>query len=294
MTSDDAELEARADALRRIVYGTPEGFASGAADELESVEAELARHADERERARAATAAAARAEAGGPDERRPGEASARPDAGTEPAADGGDATAAGVVARAAMEDAPETGHPVASATGTRRPGRLGTRVASGLAIAAVLAGFAVTGAIAVISVATPPRGLAVFDRPQEHDDENLTVALGAQADTVRRIDEVLGRGFWAYLNGIDQVCLSVVPVGTSLVERGECASRERFEEHGIMVQYAATELGPHRPDGMGERDVVVISWSAESEGVTWELVLIDPPASDRMTYEEWSNRPVAR
>jgi len=134
----------------------------------------------------------------------------------------------------------------------------------------------------------------VFDRPQEHDDENLTVALGAQADTVRRIDEVLGRGFWAYLNGIDQVCLSVVPVGTSLVERGECASRGRFEEHGIMVQYAAAELGRHRPGGMGERDVVVISWSAESEGVTWELVLIDPPASDRMTYEEWSNRPVAR
>ncbi|MFF2277775.1 hypothetical protein [Agromyces sp. NPDC058126] len=289
MTSDDAELEARADALRRVVYGTPEGFASGAADELESVEAELARRARESERA---AAAAASHEEERFDEARTGAASGRVDAGTDTAGDRGVITG-GAPAAAGEGRSADGGGPVASATGTRRRGRLGTRVASGLAIAAVLAGFAVAGAIAVISVATPPRGLAVFDRPQEPDDESLTVALGAQADTVRRIDEVLGRGFWAYLNGIDQVCLSVVPVGTSLVERGECASRARFEEHGIMVQYAATELGRHRPDGMGERDVVVISWSAESEGVTWELVLIDPPTPDRMTYEEWSNRPVA-
>ncbi|MFB9643469.1 hypothetical protein [Agromyces lapidis] len=273
MTSDDAELEARADALRRIVYGTPDGYASGAADELESVEAELARRAAERERATAAI----RAGPGRPDEQRQGEASEPGNTGAGSAADG-DVTAG----------ATEAGDPVASATRDRWPRRLGARVRSELAIAAVLAGFAVAGAVAVVSLAAPVRGLAVFDRPQSSRDESLTVALGAQADTVRRIDEVFGRGFWVYLNGNDQVCLSVVQLGTSLVERGECASRARFVEHGILVQYAATELGPHRPDGMGERDVVVISWSDESEGVTWELVLIDPPASDRSTYDEWS------
>ncbi|WP_022889316.1 hypothetical protein [Agromyces italicus] len=281
MTSDDAELEARADALRRIVYGTPDGYASGAADELESLEAELAQRADERERA----ALPARAEEPRPDERRPGEASERAKTGGDPADLGVDADHP-LGAEAGSQSA--AGHPVASATRPRW-GRLGTRVTSGLAIGAVIAGFAVVGGVAVVNLTAPERGLAVFDRPQRPDDESLTVALGAQADTVRRIDEVFGRGFWAYLNGVDQVCLSVVPVGTSLVERGECASRARFEEHGIVVQYAASELGAHRPDGTGERDVVVISWSPESDGVTWELVLIDPPAPDPMTFDEWSN-----
>lgn len=273
MTSDDAELEARADALRRVVYGTPDGYASGAADELEAVEAELARRGDERERERERerAATAARSDVAPPGERPAGEASGSTD----------DRGAVG-------SGAPEHGDAVASATRTRRTRRLGDRMASGLAIAAVLAGFVAAGTVAVVSIATPPRGLAVFDRPQSPDDESLTVALGAQADTVRRVDEVLGRGFWGYLNGIDQVCLSVVPVGTNLVERGECASRARFTEHGIMVQYAAAELGEHRPEGMGGHDVVVISWSDENEGVTWELVLIDPPAHDRMTFDEWS------
>ncbi|MFF2493819.1 hypothetical protein [Agromyces sp. NPDC058064] len=291
MTSDDAELEARADDLRRIVYGTPEGFASGAAEELESVEAELAKRADERERA----TAAALGGPGRPDERRSGVASEPGDAaagsggtgGGPPGVVGG-TRGAGTAGSAGSADG---GHPVASASRARWPGRLGTRAANGLAIAAVLAGFAIVGGVAVVTLATPVRGLAVFDRPQRADDESLTVALGAQADTVRRIDDVFGRGFWAYLNGVDQVCLSVVPEGTSLVERGECASRARFDEHGIMVQYAAAELGDERPEGMGERDVVVISWSAESEGVTWELVFIDPPPPDRMTFEEWSGGP---
>lgn len=253
MTSDDAELEARADALRRIVYGTPDGFTSSAVDELESVEAELARRAG--------------ASAGA----------------TVPS-----------VEPVATEGSPETGRPEASANRDRRRSRLGPRALSGLAIVAVLAGFAVVGAVALVTLWAPTRGLAVFDRPQRPDDESLTVALGAQADTVRRIDEVFGRGFWAYLNGVDQVCLSVVPEGTNLVERGECASRARFEEHGIAVQYAVTELGAHRPADTSDQDVIVISWSPDAEGVTWELVLIDPPAPDRMTYDEWSRSRDAR
>ncbi|MFF2389184.1 hypothetical protein [Agromyces sp. NPDC058104] len=291
MTSDDAELEARADDLRRIVYGTRDGFASGAAEELESVETELARRADERDRAderERAAAAAAAATAVRAGERGAGEASGPGSARVGPGGTDGAPGAVGGTPGAASSGATDGGHPAASARRVRWPRRLGTRAVNGLAIAAVLAGFAIVGGVAVVTLATPVRGLAVFDRPQRADDESLTVALGAQADTVRRIDDVFGRGFWAYLNGIDQVCLSVVPEGTSLVERGECASRARFDEHGIMVQYAAAELGDERPEGMGERDVVVISWSAKSEGVTWELVFIDPPPPDRMTFEEWS------
>lgn len=284
MTSDDAELEARADGLRRIVYGTRDGFASGAAEELERVEAELARRAAERERAdereRAAERERATIAAGVAGEARAGSTG-----------NSGAPGAVGGAPGAATAGPADGGHPVASANRARWPDRLGTRATNGLAIAAVLAGFAIVAGISVVNLATPVRGLAVFDRPQQPDDESLTVALGAQADTVRRVDEVFGRGFWAYLNGVDQVCLSVVPEGTSLVERGECASRDRFDEHGIMVQYAAAELGDERPEGMGERDVVVISWSAESEGVTWELVFIDPPPPDRMTFEEWSGSP---
>lgn len=295
MTSDDAELEARADDLRRVVYGTRDGYASGAAEELEEVEAEIARRADERERAAtaAALAGSGRLDSQRLDSQRSGEASAPGEAATGSAGSGGGPGVVGGTPGAATAGATDGGHPAASASRARWPARLGTRAVNGLAIAAVLAGFAIVAGVAVATLATPVRGLAVFDRPQQPHDESLTVALGAQADTVRRVDEVFGRGFWAYLNGVDQVCLSVVPEGTSLVERGECASRARFDEHGIMVQYAAAELGDERPEGMGERDVVVISWSAESEGVTWELVFIDPPPPDRMTFEEWSGSPDA-
>ncbi len=42
MTDDSHELEARAQALRRVVYGTPDGFESDAATELATIEHRLA------------------------------------------------------------------------------------------------------------------------------------------------------------------------------------------------------------------------------------------------------------
>lgn len=260
MTGDDAELEARADALRRVVYGTPDGYETDAAIELERVEAELAGRSEQRRAAASRTAAPA------------------PDAGS---GESGDAPGADAPVAARRDESPNP--PAAAALRPRRwPGVL--------AIAGVLGVFAAVGAVALDAALAPPRGLAVFDRPQQPEDESLVVALGAQADTVRKLDELFGRGFWVYLNGADQVCLSVIPIGgTNLVERGECASRERFAEHGIVVQYAATELGARRPRGSGERDVIVVSWLPDAEGVEWELVMIDPPGNDRMTYGEWSS-----
>ncbi len=142
------------------------------------------------------------------------------------------------------------------------------------AFAAVLAVAAGLGAVAAIGVSGAPRGLAVFDRAQEPGDESLTVALGSQADTVRKLGELFGRGFWAYRNGADVVCLSVVPMGSDLVERGECASTSRFQEHGIAVQYLPEELGRHRPPESTDGHVVSVTWTPESAELVWELVPI--------------------
>lgn len=284
MTGDDAELEARADALRRVVYGTPDGYETDAATELERVEAELARRAEERRAEASRAAAVAAAEAAG--------AAAAAAATVANSGDPGDTTpGAGdsPASRAAHPDARTATAAGAASSSDLRSAASARRWPAVLAIAGVLTAFAAAGGVALVGALTPPRGLAVFDRPQQPEDESLVVALGAQADTVRKIDELFGRGFWAYLNGGDQVCLSVVPTGGSnLVERGECASRERFAEHGISVQYAATELGARRPRGSGERDVVIVTWLPDADGVEWELVMIDPPADDRMTYGEWS------
>lgn len=237
MADDDEQLEARAAALRRVVYGTPEGYASDASAELAAVEQELARR-----RAALGTAHAGDAS---------GEASAGP-TDTE-----------GPGRSAAANPAP----------GPLRPtGRLAT-VAAFLAVLAVAAGL---GAGAAIGLAQAPVGLAVFDRQQRTSDESLTVALGVQADSVRNVGELFGRGFWAFRNGDDRVCLSVVPLGTGTVERGECASTARFAEHGISVQYSMAELGVHRPGGARDTDLVQVTWSPTAAELEWVLLAVAP------------------
>ncbi|UOQ90475.1 hypothetical protein MUN74_06050 [Agromyces endophyticus] len=281
MTGDDAELEARADALRRVVYGTPDGYETDAATELERVEAELARRAEERRDAASRSlaldggAAAASASSGAASVSNSG------DPRDTPFGDDADP------ARRLEHPESHTAAAQAGAQASRTPKRRWPTV---LAIAGVAVAFAAAGAVAIASLVAPPRGLAVFDRPQQPEDESLVVALGAQADTVRKLDELFGRGFWGYLNGADQVCLSVVPIGgPNIVERGECASRDRFAEHGIAVQYVVAELGAFRPRGAGDRDVLIVSWLPDHEDLDWELVMIDPPPGDRQTYEEWSS-----
>jgi len=268
VTGDDAELEARADALRRVVYGTPDGYETDAATELERVEAELARRAEERRAAASASPAGIALDSPGA----PPQVTGFGDSRDTPRGDPSET--------AHREDPPNR---VDAATKRRRWPTV-------LAIAGVAGAFAAAGAVAIASLVAPPRGLAVFDRPQQPEDESLVVALGAQADTVRKLDDLFGRGFWGYLNGADQVCLSVVPTGgPDIVERGECASRDRFAEHGIAVQYVVAELGAFRPRGAGDRDVVVVSWLPDHEDLDWELVMIDPPPGVRQTYEEWSS-----
>ncbi|MFC9560193.1 hypothetical protein [Agromyces sp. NPDC056965] len=236
MADDDEQLEARAIALRRVVYGTPEGYASDASAELAAVEQELARR-----RAALGTAPA-------------GEASGEASAGL-PDTDG-----------------PERSAAANPAPGRRPTGRLAT-VAAFLAVLAVAAGL---GAGAAIGLAQTPVGLAVFDRPQRASDESLTVALGVQADSVRNVGELFGRGFWAFRNGDDRVCLSVVPLGTGTVERGECASTARFAEHGISVQYSMAELGVHRPGGARDTDLVQVTWSPTAAELEWVLLAVAP------------------
>ena len=237
MADDAQELEARAVALRRVVYGTPEGYASDAATELAAIEREL-------ERLRA-----------------PGEDAPADDVGAE--------------ASARSRGAGEPGRSIAERPDLDSPRPTGrfTVVGAFLAVLAVAAGL---GTSAAIGIAQAPVGLAVFDRPQRPSDESLTVALGVQADSVRNVGELFGRGFWAFRNGDDRVCLSVVPFGTGAVERGECASTARFAEHGISVQYSMAELGVHQPAGAGASDLVQVTWSPTSAELEWVLLVVAP------------------
>lgn len=148
------------------------------------------------------------------------------------------------------------------------------------AVAGVLAIATALGATAIANlepaVADP---LAVFARPQSADDRSPFLRTHSR-DSMRKVGELHGFGFWAYRNGERVVCLTSVRLDDPLDTRGECAGLDRFLGHGITIQYAIENL-PFAvwPPEARPGDVLSMTWRGEEPELSWDLV--------RLPRREW-------
>ncbi|MFF2370702.1 hypothetical protein [Agromyces sp. NPDC058110] len=295
-SSDRSELEARVAVLRRIVYGTPDGYASAAATELEAAEAELVRR-DSASGAARMTAASGQGvplladagAAGGAG--MAGMAGAGGVAGSTGGAVGADgsgglavleqllhdvrdlpeavdraepSTQAGLDVRAASAaEAPESAPPRG---GARRRARVA------LAVAAVVAAVVAIGPLR--ELVEPPRGLAIFDRapdpsqalmPGSHD-----ILTPESLASVRYIGTEVGYRAWVFRDRGD-VCMTLqrenwAGSGTT------CVAEADFAGTGIhqVVRYEQL-YDLVRPVGVGPGDGVEFAWTAESTGLEWSM-----------------------
>ncbi|MET4156745.1 hypothetical protein [Agromyces sp. PvR057] len=234
-----SELEARAAALRRIVYGTPGGHLGEAASELEAVEAELRR-----------------AVAMGGSHEAPAALIA------SPTDEGRRAGWLAVVEQVEQveQDARAPGAP----RGTRR------RALVMVAVAAVIAVVAVLGPLR--ELAEPPRGLEVFDRAPDpsqalipgQDDILAPEALAS----VRFIGSEVGYDAWVFRDR-DDVCMALQREnwnGAGIT----CVTEAEFARAGIRQVVRYEQLYDLvRPVGVGPGDGVEFAWTTDSTELEW-------------------------
>ncbi|ANJ25799.1 hypothetical protein [Agromyces aureus] len=299
-SSDRSDLEGRVAALRRLVYGTPDGHLSDAVAELEAAEAELARSiAAERAEGPSSTPTAgvaagrAGADLPGTDPTDQGSPGAGPPAGDRSTgeltlldvleqadlADGAEWASGGrgraTDARAADAGATEAGMPdVDAADGSRRRGaRSGARRRTLLfgAVAAI-------GVVALLgpmrALAEPPRGLEVFDRAPDPSQammpgENEILTPESLA-SVRFIGTEVGYDAWVFRDRND-VCMTLqrenwYGSGTT------CVAEADFARTGIRQVVRYEQLYDLvRPVGVGPGDGVEFAWTADSTALEWSM-----------------------
>ncbi len=256
--ADVGELEVRADALRRVVYGTPGGYDSSAASDLAALERRIARAC----------------------ERGDGRIGPEPPTRTP---------VIGSVAEPVAE-------PV---VGQRRRRRLiGWAIAAAVVIAA---GAIVAG---VIRGGGPPRGMAVFERPQTTADTALRgyeVQLGRRATTLRHVGRVFGHDAWVFLERGD-VCLIVQRLNWA-GWGGTCVDERIFARHGITRLLTYDDVsGSARPAGLLPGEGVELRWGPDSTGIEWSVVggSVDTGGRERVwvptldggdgrTFGEWTS-----
>ncbi|WP_157421770.1 hypothetical protein [Agromyces sp. Leaf222] len=263
-SSERSELEARAAALRRIVYGTPGGHLSAAAAELETVEAQLRSGSDPT----------------------PGPGS-DPISGSGPiASPTADPLRAGGLA--VIEQVEQIGQhpqvdpavpdpavpdqalrdpaPPGAPPGTRR------RVLVMVAVAAAIAVVAALGPLRALS--EPPRGLEVFDRAPDPSQAlmpgNDDILTPASLASVRYIGTEVGYRAWVFRDRGD-VCLTLQREnwngsGTT------CVAESDFARSGIRQVVRYEQLRDlARPVGVGPGDGVEFAWTADSTGLEWSM-----------------------
>ncbi|WP_368259255.1 hypothetical protein, partial [Blautia wexlerae] len=259
-SSDGSELEARAAALRRIVYGTPDGYAGPAAAELEAVEVELGRR-DSSPREPEPPSPSPSAVSG---------AGLRRDDHRGLDQDPADARVAGGLALMEQVDAVAT---TAEGPDPHEPRRDARRRA--LIVCAVAAAVAAVASIGPLRELTdPPRGLAIFDRAPDPSqalipgaDDILTAESLA---SVRYIGTEVGYRAWVFRDR-DDVCMTLqrenwAGAGTT------CVAEAEFERTGIREVVRYEQLYDLvRPVGVGPGDGVEFAWTAESTGLEWSM-----------------------
>ncbi|QAY72226.1 hypothetical protein ET445_01595 [Agromyces protaetiae] len=272
MTDDRSDLEARAVALRRVVYGTPDGYASAAADELVEVEAALSREPKPVAGAVEWFEPEAPAERGAPQE------------SEEP----------GV-------DAPADDEASARPADARRRRR---RVLVGVGAAVVVVALA---SVPLRDLVDPPKGLEIFEQPQSEDDTGLlgyATALGMRSDTLRTLGSAVGYEAWTFRDGED-VCLIVQRDSRSGWGAG-CVERSEFEARGIRQLITYDELsGSARPAGLTPGESIELRFGPDSTGIEWTVIEPEQTAAGAsrrvwvppfefggapLTYEEWWSR----
>ncbi|WP_353808557.1 hypothetical protein [Agromyces sp. SYSU T00194] len=263
---DDLDaLRARRRALEAVVYGTPDGHASRAADELAEVLGRIAaleRQADAATATAPAPPGAGRADASEPekfDALIAGLGDDIDDTDASAAAGTDAAGAAGAVDEAAADDAP-------SAPGRRRGIR--RLLLAGAAVVALVAWFAVT--------ITPPTGpgLAIFEREQAEADVLPMAAFLApsERETTRLVHEEFGYGFWAFRDRSGRVCLIMLQPGTIDGADADCAQEPTFLAGGLSLVLAYEDIPDGlRPADMRMGEVLRLIWTADAAGVAWTM-----------------------
>jgi len=240
----DAEdpLILRRDALRRIVYGTPDPSAA-AIGELVEVEAELAvRDADVRGDRRAPASSDASGDASRPDHPKPG---------------------------TRTETAARFGH---SARGP-----LPRWVLVGAAAVALMAAAIVLDPVRIAM--SPPRGLEIFDHLQPAYQRGLAtkVAESAQLQSsspagMRSLGRVFGYEFWVHRDGEAVCLLSRRDFWFDWVDA--CVGLDTFSSSGLTRAIPADELSDRARSraGISPDEVVVVRWGADSLDIEWSIV----------------------
>lgn len=235
-TEADDPLAQRRDALRRIVYGTPDPSEAAIA-ELTAVDAEFV--------ARAAVA----------DRDRRAAATSEP----PPARD------------SAPELDTEAPHPTPSGRRRLLPWVIGAVIA--VMIAAVVPLLApVRAALSPPPALELFERPATAEEEQLAPDVVAHAGLQATpSSTVRRLERGLGYEFWAYRDD-DRVCLlSRREYWFPWVH--ECASVEEFAASGLTRVIPAGELSDSvRPSGVSPDELVVVTWGPTSIELEWSVI----------------------
>ena len=258
MTSPErSELESRAAALRRIVYGTPDGYLGDAASELAAVEAQLGRDLPA---TGALPATVARPSAGG-------SKAVEAAAPIEQSVLGEPVEPDERVERVARVERVE---PDAETSGARRGTRRGVLIL--VAVAAAIGLIAALGWLRELS--EPPVGLAIFDRAPDPSqalipgiDDLLTPEALA---SVRYLGTEVGYRAWVFRDRGD-VCMTLqrenwAGSGTT------CVAESDFARSGIRQVVRYEQLSDRlRPAGVGLGDGVELAWTADSTGLEWSV-----------------------
>lgn len=254
----DETALARREELRRIVYGSPGGHVSDAAEELRELEARLA-----------LPPRAAGSDAG------------PADAGTRTAADDGPG-----------DDGPHDGDAESEPTAPARRRRWPALLALGAAAAIVVAGSAaVLGPFR--DLVDPPRGLEVFDEPPSPLPDDLFPEFDFPdevRDSARPLGEVLGQEFWAFRGDRGEVCLlSARRQVASLATTTECVMPEEFAEHGLTIAVRRFDIDERqRSLHIREAGGAIVRWGPRDAAPVWEAASEEELATASQG-EPWMN-----
>lgn len=243
-------LERRRDELRRIVYGTPGEPPEDVVAELAAVERELAARDEPVD-----VAASDSLDRGTPDEPAPRPGTADDEDGTD------DSDAATSV--------------------TERLQQVRRRPLTIAIVATVLLGAALALISPVRELLSPPRGLAIFERPANAEEQvradRVAAGAGLESDvaaSLRSVGRVFGYDFWVMQEG-RQVCLiSQREFWFDWV--ADCVQIDEFGESELTRRISGDDIRDEdRPPRIRPEDTVLVSWGPRSTEVEWEVV---PPS----------------